>query len=393
MNPFLIIDTHPIQYRAPVFRELFKELSNLKVAYFSTSFNANHWWFREKNQNPNRDFGIDLLKGYPHEILELEKTSLFGKRKKLIEYCDRLKPCAILIYGYYLPEHWILRSYCEKNSVPLLFIGENFSPLSKSGIKSQLKSKLLDWFFKEVKAIVSIGKKNQDWYSQFKIKKEIIFPAKYCVENGFFIAPTSLQALKQTWRKKLGIPENAPTLLFVGRLFDRKRPFDFLKIHEKLSSLGYHSVLAGTGPFETELRKKQSSTFHVLGFQNQEQIKECYYGSDLLIVPSEFETWGLVVNEAAASGIPSLVTDKCGVAEDLVIQDKTGGIYPVGDIGKATEWIKNLTQEKMKSMGEKIRSKVTEEYSTNQMAEQILKAYTFAIGSSQHKTSASGSRR
>ena len=68
------------------------------------------------------------------------------------------------------------------------------------------------------------------------------------------------------------------------------------------------------------------------GFLNQSRILQAYQDADCLVLPSDNgETWGLVVNEAMASGLPVVVSDQVGCHPDLVAQGVTGYVYPCGD--------------------------------------------------------------
>ena len=70
-----------------------------------------------------------------------------------------------------------------------------------------------------------------------------------------------------------------------------------------------------------------------VGFLNQSEISRAYVAADCLVLPSNAtETWGLVVNEAMASGLPCIVSNTCGCAEDLVEPIRPDLCYPVGDI-------------------------------------------------------------
>ena len=60
------------------------------------------------------------------------------------------------------------------------------------------------------------------------------------------------------------------------------------------------------------------------GYKNQYQISKLYKKNDILILPSAYETWGLVVNEAMAAGLPCIVSNKVGCRYDLVKNGKTG---------------------------------------------------------------------
>ena len=69
------------------------------------------------------------------------------------------------------------------------------------------------------------------------------------------------------------------------------------------------------------------------GFLNQTEISRAYVAADCLVLPSDYsETWGLVVNEAMASGLPSIMSDRCGCAEDLGRTAASQQTYPFGDI-------------------------------------------------------------
>jgi glycosyltransferase involved in cell wall biosynthesis len=70
---------------------------------------------------------------------------------------------------------------------------------------------------------------------------------------------------------------------------------------------------------------------HFAGFKNQTELPAVYAAADCFVLPSTIETWGLVVNEAMASGLPAIVTEACGCAPDLVANGETGYVYPAGD--------------------------------------------------------------
>jgi len=70
-----------------------------------------------------------------------------------------------------------------------------------------------------------------------------------------------------------------------------------------------------------------------VGFLNQTEIPAAYVAADALVLPSDSgETWGLVVNEAMACGIPTIVSARCGCAEDLPARIDTRLVFPFGDV-------------------------------------------------------------
>jgi glycosyltransferase involved in cell wall biosynthesis len=83
------------------------------------------------------------------------------------------------------------------------------------------------------------------------------------------------------------------------------------------------------------------------GFKNQSELPAYYAAADVLVLPSESETWGLVVNEAMACGLPAIVSDAVGCAPDLIEEGKTGFTYPVGDVDALAGRLAALAEMKL----------------------------------------------
>jgi glycosyltransferase involved in cell wall biosynthesis len=82
-----------------------------------------------------------------------------------------------------------------------------------------------------------------------------------------------------------------------------------------------------------------------LGFKNQSELPQLYAASDVMVLPSENEPWGLVINEAMAAGLPVVVTNAVGAAPDLVEGQDTGFVYPVGNIARLVDVLRMLAQD------------------------------------------------
>jgi glycosyltransferase involved in cell wall biosynthesis len=77
---------------------------------------------------------------------------------------------------------------------------------------------------------------------------------------------------------------------------------------------------------------------HFAGFKNQSELPACYSAADALVLPSDGgETWGLVVNEALACGVPAIVSDQVGCADDLIRTGETGFVFPCGDVAQLSD--------------------------------------------------------
>ncbi len=89
------------------------------------------------------------------------------------------------------------------------------------------------------------------------------------------------------------------------------------------------------------------------GFLNQSEMPKAYAVADSLVLSSGRETWGLVVNEAMACGLPAIVSEECGCVPDFIIQGETGYSYPCGDISALSKYMIYLADnpEKTHSLG------------------------------------------
>lgn len=380
----LVFDTHPIQYRSPVFQILHQKLPQMKVAYFADKFDGNRWWFREVGKIPKQNWGIDLQNGFPNEVLERKYRGPIGFAEAASSLIRKTAPNAILIFGYYLPEHWILWWLGQYYQIPVLFIGE--TSLSAGGGKSAPKLILQNLFFRGVSQFVSIGHQSNAFYRSFSIDEERITAGKYCVDTDFFqLQKEERKKLRSDIREQWGIPEDAFVMLFVGRMFDRKRPLDVLEIHKQLlERTHFYTLIVGNGPDE-ELVKAEAQKYPrvvLAGFRNQKEMRSYYAASDLLIVPSEFETWGLVVNEAFCAELPAVVTQTCGCAHDLVLNGETGFVYPKGNVGMAARLVGKLIDnpKELKKLAEDAKKRVVSLYRVDQFADAIASAAMIAAG-------------
>jgi glycosyltransferase involved in cell wall biosynthesis len=190
-----------------------------------------------------------------------------------------------------------------------------------------------------------------------------------------------LEPERKNLRKNWDIPEGAIVFLFVGKLIPKKRPYDFVKAIElacRVSSCIF-GLIVGDGPLRSKLQVlSQCSNLPVTftGFLNQKEMSKAYTVSDVLVLPSDGrETWGLVVNEAFASGLPAIVSDKVGCAPDLIRPGQTGEVFPCGDVKKLAEIFKTfaLQREHLREMGRNAY-RIIDNYSIANAVEGTLRA-------------------
>jgi len=235
--------------------------------------------------------------------------------------------------------------------------GETNSRGHKAGFAGQFKRRLVRELLHRVDRLLYIGEANRKFYLDLKIGEDRLAPALYCVDNARFAsAAAAARPVRQRLRDEWGIPAEAFCFLFAGKFVNSKRPFDLVGAAKRLQGAlpegKIHLLWVGTGQLGEALREACDIRFDAesngrkynsnsckgprasfLGFLNQSEISRAYATADCLVLPSDQkETWGLVVNEAMASGLPCIVSNACGCAEDLVEPIRPDLSYPMGDV-------------------------------------------------------------
>lgn len=380
-----IFDTHPVQYRSPMFVLLHEKLPHLKVHFYDQKFDGNKWWFNEVNKIPPQQWELSLTSGFPNQFLGVGESGLRRFYRRIKQILHQEHPDAVLIYGYYLPENWLVWWICGRKKIPVLFVGETI--WLGTGWRKTLKQIILPFFFRGVTRVVTLGVRNDAFYRSLGIPSSKITQGKYSINLKFFEkTPSDAADTRKRLRAELGIPETAFVVLFVGRLFYRKRPLDMIALHKRLADQPHvYTVVIGNGEQEEELKRAAEGEDRVrlVGFKNQGETRDYYYLSDLLMVPSEFEFWPTVVSEAFVTGMTTIVTDSCAVAGDLVVHGETGFIFKTGDLDSAERFLRTLITDptELARLNANARRKVISQYGTQHFVESLTSALTTIKGS------------
>lgn len=204
--------------------------------------------------------------------------------------------------------------------------------INRSGCWQYLRKILLKLIFKNISKFLFIGKENKDFYKYYGVDDSRLHFAPYSVDNEFFrVSNANKSIIRAKIRNSLSIKNNEIVLLFVGKLIHKKRPGILIEAMNTLPE-NIKLIYVGSG----ELREQLQTRTHALsldkriifaGYKTQEEIKNIMFASDLFVLPSgDGETWGLVVNEALASGLPVITSDRVGSARDLATDDN-GAIF------------------------------------------------------------------
>jgi glycosyltransferase involved in cell wall biosynthesis len=152
-------------------------------------------------------------------------------------------------------------------------------------------------------------------------------------------------------------------LMYVGRIAPEKRVDllldSFPRIRARAAGMGRRValVLVGDGPALDPLKKQAGPDVHFTGYQRGEDLARHYASADLFVFPSDTETFGQVVTEALASGVPVVAPARGGVM-DTVIPDETGRLFEPGDANDLIEQVLVLIGDDLlrRRLGQQARS-------------------------------------
>jgi glycosyltransferase involved in cell wall biosynthesis len=292
-----------------------------------------------------------LFDGYDHVILrqpsrrvESHSSAFFGvTTPQIVRSVRSASPDVLLVPGWYSVSLVAATIAARMSDIPVLYRGDSqiLTPRGKPGLVKRVRTRSVLRLFSHY---LSVGKRNHDYLRSYSIPESKIFFCPACVDNDFF-ATLAHAADRKLERQKLGIPQDSFVALFAGKLESKKRPWEVIEAAGKMNPRGT-VIIAGSGEAEERCRQvaaRSDAKVVFLGFQNQTEIACAYAIADCLVLPSDSgETWGLVVNEALAAGLPCIVSDQVGCGPDLIEDGKTGYIAPFANTAELAKTLERL---------------------------------------------------
>lgn len=219
--------------------------------------------------------------------------------------------------------------------VAVIVESDSFGTPGQSALKRAAKAVLMPLLFRMPSFFLPGGQNQKKYLQSFGVSEDRIKIAQMTVDVTRIARSVDRKdsARRRAARERFGLAADAAVFLYVGRLEPHKGLSDLIAAFRDLSGSGAQLVIAGSGSLHADLAQagREIPNLHVLGRLADEALLDAYRAADALILPSLFEPWGLVVNEAMAAGLPVIVSDRVGCAPDLVIDGETGLIFPAGD--------------------------------------------------------------
>jgi glycosyltransferase involved in cell wall biosynthesis len=320
--------SHPIQYFAPLYRELAARPEIDFTVYFYSDASARPFDDPEFGRSVTWD--RSLLDGFRYRCMPSASRTDLSMRMLRQPNWDIVREVAsgrfdvLWVHGYAHATTWLAVAAARARGMRVLVRDEQTLLHGRAPHKRALKAAALRALYSQASALY-IGEQNRRYFAHYGMPAERMFPARYCVDNRYFreMAAT-LRPRRDEIRARFGVTDGAPVVLFSGKLIEKKQPLmlieAFARVHAQRPCW---LLIAGDGalrPAAEELVARLGVPDVLMaGFLDQRELPSAYAAADVFVLPSKLhETWGLVVNEAMNFGLPVIVSDKVGCAEDLV---------------------------------------------------------------------------
>ena len=239
--------------------------------------------------------------------------------------------------GWGPPEMLAALALARLRGIPTAVELDSHAVPGQPRLKRAAKSVLMPLLFRLPSRFLPGGQNQKKYLQSYGVDERRIRIAQMTVDVARISRHMDAQGAdkRRDVRRRLGLADDAFVFLYVGRLEPHKGVRDLLDAFGTLPA-GHHAQLAIVGDgTQTDLVQQAGRAMpgvRALGRLADDALLDAYLAADAAVLPSHFEPWGLVVNEAMAAGLPVIVSDRVGCGADLVHPGETGLIFPAGNV-------------------------------------------------------------
>jgi len=288
----------------------------------------------------------------------------------------KFKPDVVNVSGYYEPAMNTVIFYCRLVGIKVII-----------SVDSTEEDKPNLWWKEAIKRFVvnraqgffCYGSKAAEYMLKLGAKPKQILLENNAVDNQT-VSSVYQEAYMNREVEKEKYDLRPYNFIYTGRLMTIKNVDNLLIAFSKLKAKEWGLVILGDGAEGEKLRKyvadNQLEGVRFIEGQAWYNVPKFMALGDVFVLPSYSEPWGLVVNEAMVSGMPVIVSNKCGSSHDLVKNEQNGYIFNPYDTHELTAIMRKFVDEpdKIKSFG-KVSREIIKKYSPEQVAQEMYEGF------------------
>lgn len=306
-------------------------------------------------------------------------------RRRLFTTLDRLRPAVLALPGWQAPEALLGLLWAQSRGTATVLMSESQRvDKERSALLETLKRRIVTSFDS---ALVG-GQRHEHYLRHLGFACQRVFHGYDVVDNDYFSKFAVRYRLDEEHRTKVGLPTRF--FLTTARFVPQKNLKALIHAYHCYRiqvSDPWGLVLVGDGPERSLLQQCANHLFgssnlvHFVGFKQYPQLPIYYGCASAFVLPSVVEPWGLVVNEAMASGLPIIVSQNCGCAPELVREGVNGFTFSPDDHSALTRVMLELssrTPAELEQMGRASRE-IISQWTPDFFARQLHAAALAAI--------------
>jgi glycosyltransferase involved in cell wall biosynthesis len=342
-----VVSPEPTPYRAPLFDRVSADPKiDLTVIYAARTVAGRTWEVRPNHRSVFlRGVGIPGAR----LILHHDYPVTPGVWNEL----RAARPDCVVVSGWSTFASQAAIAWCRVRKVPFLLLVESHDAGPRAGWRRTVKGAVVPRILRRAAGVLVTGTLARESMIAHGARPERIRVFANTIDVDEWSERVGRLADRRAeLRAGLGLGEEDVTVLSVARLSSEKGHDTLLRAVAAAGDPRLVLVLAGSGPERDRLEALAGdvgSRLVLAGDLPHERVIEVYCAADIFALLSDREPWGVVVNEAAACGLPLVLSDRVGAAPDLLRDGENGFLVPAGDVQAAAKALRRLTADRARA--------------------------------------------
>ncbi len=271
------------------------------------------------------------------------------KGRRLIDYLEKHHVKAVICQGYRYLAYLRIINHCHQHGIPLYLRNDSNirSDAKLSPLSQLIKTQVYRWWIPRVKGVMSMGKYGDQFFDKYGADPGQIYRVPYTPDYDLYarVSPWELDGFRQ----KHGLLADRRYILYSGRLVAAKRVDLLIGAFTEVAKRRpeWDLLIVGDGVLRDELGQRVREWLRPrvvwTGFLEDSELVAAYHAADVLVLPSDFEPWALVIQEAMAAGMAIVASDVVGAAHELVEDKVSGRIFTAGNLDELRHAILDVT--------------------------------------------------
>jgi glycosyltransferase involved in cell wall biosynthesis len=334
----VVVSPEPTPYRSPLFDAIARRNDvELTVVYAAPTVVGRRWRVEPRHR-------AVYLHGVAIPGLRSVFRHDFPVTPGIAEALGAAKPDVVVVSGWSTFAAQAALAWCHLRDVPYVLLVESHDVGPRSTWRRLVKDAVVPPIVRGAAGWLAVGTlASESLVARGAAPERVRIFANTIDVDAWVARAEALASRRAALRAEIGAGEQDLVVLSVGRLVDEKGFTTLLDATSRLNNEGIVVAIAGSGPQAQLLEgKADEMRLRLLGELDEERLAEAYVGADVFALLSTHEPWGVVVNEAAASALPLVLSDRVGAARDLLRDGENGFLVPADDAEAAAGAFRSL---------------------------------------------------